>query len=85
MAVFTPVTLEEIAPRIATDFVIGDAILFKGIHAGIENSNFFLNCQQGAYVHEYVLTIFERLHSKQLPYYLELMLHLANQGIPKHT
>ena len=45
MAVFTPVTLEEIAPRIATDFVIGDAILFKGIHAGIENSNFFLNCQ----------------------------------------
>ena len=32
MAVFTPVTLEEIAPRIATDFVIGDAILLKGIH-----------------------------------------------------
>jgi len=82
MAVFTPVTLEEIAPHIRTDFAIGDPILFKGIHSGIENSNFFLNCQQEAHVHEYVLTIFERLHSNQLPYYLGLMLHLANQGIP---
>jgi len=45
MAVFTPVSLEEITPRIAADFVIGEAILLKGIHGGIENSNFFLNCQ----------------------------------------
>jgi homoserine kinase type II len=82
MAVFTPLTLEEIAPRITRDYAIGDAILLEGIHGGIENSNFFLNCQQGARVDEYVLTIFERLHFNQLPYYLELMLHLANQGIP---
>ena len=82
MAVFTPVTLEEITPRIATNFVIGDAILLKGIHGGIENSNFFLNCQDNRQVKEYVLTIFERLSFTQLPYYLELMLHLANQGIP---
>lgn len=82
MAVFTPVTLEEIAPRIAADFVIGDATSLEGIHGGIENSNFFLNCQHDGQVHEYVLTIFERLSFTQLPYYLELMLHLANQGIP---
>lgn len=82
MAVFTPLTLEEISPRIANDFAIGEATLLEGIHGGIENSNFFLNCQQGTQVHEYVLTIFERLHFKQLPYYLELLLHLANQGIP---
>jgi len=82
MAVFTPVSLEEITPRIATDFVIGEAILLKGIHGGIENSNFFLNCQDDGQVNEYVLTIFERLSFTQLPYYLELMLHLANQGIP---
>jgi homoserine kinase type II len=80
MAVFTPLTLEEIAPRIDSEFSIGKAIELKGIHGGIENSNFFLDCQTSKTDH-YVLTIFERLNATQLPYYLELMLHLANQGI----
>lgn len=80
MAVFTSLTLDEIAPRIANDFVIGTAIELKGIHGGIENSNFFLDCQTSGIDH-YVLTIFERLSRAQLPYYLDLMLHLANQGI----
>ena len=80
MAVYTPLTLDEIAPRIANDFAIGDAIELKGIHGGIENSNFFLDCKLSE-VNHFVLTIFERLSAAQLPYYLELMLHLANQGI----
>ncbi|NCX46825.1 MAG: homoserine kinase, partial [Burkholderiaceae bacterium] len=80
MAVYTPLTLDEIAPRIANDFAIGDAIELKGIHGGIENSNFFLDCKSSE-VNHYVLTIFERLSAEQLPYYLELMLHLSNQGI----
>ena len=80
MAVYTPLTLDEITPRIANDFAIGDAIELKGIHGGIENSNFFLDCKLSE-VNHYVLTIFERLSAAQLPYYLELMLHLANQGI----
>ncbi len=80
MAVYTSLTLDEIAPRIANDFSIGNAIELKGIHGGIENSNFFLDCQTSE-VNHYVLTIFERLNAAQLPYYLELMLHLANQGI----
>lgn len=80
MAVFTPLSLEEIAPRIDSEFSIGKAIELRGIHGGIENSNFFLDCQESKVAH-YVLTIFERLNAAQLPYYLELMLHLANQGI----
>ncbi|NCZ78235.1 MAG: homoserine kinase, partial [Burkholderiaceae bacterium] len=60
MAVYTPLTLDEIAPRIANDFAIGDAIELKGIHGGIENSNFFLDCKLSE-VNHYVLTIFERL------------------------
>jgi homoserine kinase type II len=81
MAVFTPLTLSEIAPRIATEFEIGEAVWLEGIHGGIENSNFFLDCKVNHEVQPYVLTIFERLSFTQLPYYLELMLHLANQGI----
>src|SRR4029450_5408984 len=30
----------------------------------------------------YVLTVFERLTAKQLPFYLQLMLHLARKGLP---
>lgn len=82
MAVFTPITLAEISPRIAADYALGEAVSLKGIHGGIENSNFFLNCEKDGQTYEYVLTIFERLTFAQLPYYLKLMLHLANQGIP---
>jgi hypothetical protein len=32
--------------------------------------------------HEYVLTLFERLTTAQLPFYLRLMKHLAAKGLP---
>ena len=82
MAVFTPIELSDISNWIATDFDIGRAIDIRGIHGGIENSNFFLDTEKDDKKYEYVLTIFERLSAAQLPYYLELMRHLANKGIP---
>ena len=82
MAVFTPIELGDIENWIANDFEIGQAIAIKGIHGGIENSNFFLNTKKDDTSHQFVLTIFERLSAQQLPYYLELMRHLANKGIP---
>jgi homoserine kinase type II len=82
MAVFTPIELSEIAPWISQHFKIGEATEIRGIHGGIENSNFFLDTLQNSQKQEYVLTIFERLSAEQLPYYLELMRHLANKGIP---
>lgn len=82
MAVFTPIELGDIANWIAHDFEIGQAISIKGIHGGIENSNFFLDIEKENKKQEYVLTIFERLSAEQLPFYLELMRHLANKGIP---
>jgi homoserine kinase type II len=81
MAVFTPIELSDISDWIETDFDIGRAIDLRGIHGGIENSNFFLDTEKDAKKQEYVLTIFERLTAEQLPYYLELMRHLANKGI----
>lgn len=82
MAVFTPIDLGDISNWISQDFDIGQATEIRGIHGGIENSNFFLDTHLNGKKQEFVLTIFERLSAEQLPYYLELMRHLANQGIP---
>jgi homoserine kinase type II len=82
MAVFTPIEMSDISPWIESNFDIGRATDIRGIHGGIENSNFFLDTEKAGKKQEYVLTIFERLSAEQLPYYLELMRHLANKGIP---
>ena len=82
MAVFTPIELEDISQWISQDFDIGQASQIRGIHGGIENSNFFLDTVKDEKKQEYVLTIFERLSAQQLPFYLELMRHLANKGVP---
>ncbi|NYE63915.1 homoserine kinase type II [Duganella sp. 1224] len=76
MAVFTPVSLEDVTQWI-TQFPLGKALALKGISSGIENSNFFLTTERG----EYVLTIFENLSFDQLPFYLKLMRHLAERGV----
>jgi homoserine kinase type II len=76
MAVFTTVSLDDVQPWIA-QFPLGRALALKGIASGIENSNFFLTTERG----EYVLTIFENLSFEQLPFYLQLMRHLAGHGV----
>lgn len=76
MAVFTPVTLDDLTHWL-TQFPLGKSLALKGIASGIENSNFFLSTERG----EYVLTIFEKLSFEQLPFYLNLMRHLAERGV----
>ena len=76
MAVFTPVTLDDLTQWIQ-QFNLGKALAIKGISSGIENTNFFLTTEAG----EFVLTIFEKLSFEQLPFYLELMRHLADRGV----
>jgi homoserine kinase type II len=76
MAVFTAVSLDDLTNWIE-QFPLGKAIAIKGIASGIENSNFFITTERG----EYVLTIFENLSFEQLPFYLQLMRHLAERGV----
>lgn len=57
---------------------LGRALALQGISSGIDNSNFFLTTERG----EFVLTIFENLGFEQLPFYVQLMRHLAERGIP---
>jgi len=77
MAVFTAVSLDDLSQWIK-QFPLGRALALDGISSGIDNSNFFLTTEQG----EYVLTIFENLSFEQLPFYVQLMRHLAERGIP---
>ncbi|MFX1764219.1 homoserine kinase [Paraburkholderia sp. A1RI-2L] len=77
MAVFTAVTEPHLVQWMR-DYDLGDVVDFRGIQSGIENSNFFLTTTRG----EYVLTIFEKLTAEQLPFYLELMRHLASHRVP---
>lgn len=80
MAVFTPVTATELKPLLA-QFDLGEVLELVDIASGIENSNFFLTTYKNKQHCEYVLTLFERLSAAQLPFYLELMQHLARQQV----
>lgn len=77
MAVFTPVS-ERDAQQLLNHYTLGELVSLRGITAGIENTNYFLTTTQG----EYVLTLFEVLTHEQLPFYIELMHHLAMHGVP---
>jgi homoserine kinase type II len=77
MAVYTDVSFAEAASLIAR-LGLGELGELQGIRSGIENTNYFAETAQG----RYVLTVFERLTHAQLPFYLQLMKHLAERGIP---
>lgn len=77
MAVFTTITSEELADWLAP-LACGSLIGYEGISSGIENTNYFVTTSKG----KYVLTIFEKLSNKELPFYLGLMQHLAGKGLP---
>jgi homoserine kinase type II len=77
MAVFTEVPEAE-AAGLMRRLQLGEVRELRGIQGGIENTNYFVTTDQG----EWVLTLFERLGFEQLPFYLHLMKHLAQRGIP---
>lgn len=77
MAVYTEVSFDEAAPLLQS-LGLGQLQTITACAGGIENTNYFVDTDQG----RYVLTLFERLTFEQLPFYLHLMKHLAQHGIP---
>ena len=77
MAVYTEVPRDAAATLIAR-LDLGTLTAFEPCAGGIENTNYFCDANTG----RYVLTLFERLHFDELPYYLHLMRHLADRGLP---
>lgn len=77
MSVFTTVTETE-AETWLQQYSVGTLVSLRGVASGIENTNYFISTDQG----HYVLTLFEKLTPAELPYFLQLMAHLASKGVP---
>ncbi len=80
MAVFTQITEAQLATFMA-DYGAIEVNAFKGIAAGVQNSNYLLETPQ----RRLILTLYEDTQTgvdpNDLPYFLGLMQHLAAAGI----
>ena len=78
MSVYTIVTEAELREFLQR-YAVGSPVAYSGIKEGIENTNYFVDTDTGG---RYVLTIFEWQDRSDLPYFLKLMAHLTNTGLP---
>lgn len=78
MAVYTDISENELQAFMA-DYALGQVLSYRGIAEGVENSNFMLHMSQGPFI----LTLYEkRVDASDLPFFLGLMEHLAERGVP---
>jgi homoserine kinase type II len=77
MSVFTSVSIQQLQAWLQ-DYPIGEVIDLKGISSGITNTNYFVTTTKS----KYVLTLFEHNTIDELPYFIDLMHHLSEHGVP---
>lgn len=77
MAVYTEVSDDELSSFLAS-YDLGEALSFKGIAEGVENTNYLVHTEAGPHI----LTLYEkRVSLEDLPFFLGLMEHLAARGV----
>jgi len=78
MAVYTTVGEAELA-RFLAAYDLGEVLALVGIREGVENTNYRLETSLG----RFILTIYEkRVDPADLPFFLGLMTHVAERGLP---
>lgn len=78
MAVYTHVSSEDLQ-RFLSSFDLGPLLTAKGIAEGVSNSNYLVETASG----RFILTLFEaRMDPAELPFFIGLIDHLAQQGLP---
>lgn len=77
MAVYTEVNDEDLEAFIAS-YGVGELLSYKGIAEGVENTNYIVHTTKSPFI----LTLYEkRTRREDLPFFLELMEHLAEAGV----
>lgn len=77
MAVYTTVDDLTLATFLSA-YDLGNVLSFAGIAEGVENSNYLLRTDKA----HFILTLYEkRVDANDLPFFMELMTHLAGMGM----
>lgn len=77
MAVYTDISDDELRAFVAS-YDVGEVVSSQGIAEGVENSNFAVRTTRGSFI----LTLYEkRVAERDLPFFLNLMEHLAARGV----
>ena len=77
MSVYTEVGRDELVAFLS-DYAVGELVSYEGISDGIENTNYFVNTEQG----QFVLTLFEQHEFDELGYFLDVMTFFYQHNIP---
>ena len=77
MSVYTEVGRDELVAFL-NDYAVGELVSYEGISDGIENTNYFVNTEQG----QFVLTLFEQHDFDELGYFLDVMTFFYQHDIP---
>lgn len=75
MSVYTSVNIEELKIWLQ-DYALDNLTDYQGIKSGITNTNYFLTTAHD----RFVLTLFEKNTIEDLPYFVDLMTHLAKNS-----
>jgi homoserine kinase type II len=83
VAVYTHLGAEDLA-RLIAQYDVGDLVSAKGIAEGVSNSNWLVETTgSGTSGTRFILTLYERrIDYADLPYFLDLLDHLAGKACP---
>lgn len=81
MAIYTEVDAPRLDAFLA-DYDVGALKTHTGIADGVENTTYLVETDDKGRTRRFILTLFERQHHDDLPYFIKVMRHLAASELP---